>query len=164
MKWFGIVALLFLLFVLAGFVYIGANTDKLGFGFGEPSKISEQFTAPSNNLPSFSIPGFSGFVSGGVNFDKIQTDLEKKLMNTKSEQEITQIIEDTLRPILSDPGMEVECKRVMKELENEQVKMSNWVTSGKDVYSYPIEHTQQLTKEMQICVLAQNEGYINLTS
>ena len=42
MKWFGGVALLFLLFVLAGFVYIGANTDKLGFDFGEPSAISKQ--------------------------------------------------------------------------------------------------------------------------
>ena len=35
MQWFGILALLFLLFALAGFVYIGANTDKLGFGFGK---------------------------------------------------------------------------------------------------------------------------------
>ena len=31
MKWYGILALVFFLFLLAGIVYAGANTDKIGF-------------------------------------------------------------------------------------------------------------------------------------
>ena len=31
MKWYGILALVFFLFMLAGIVYAGANTDKIGF-------------------------------------------------------------------------------------------------------------------------------------
>lgn len=31
MKWYGTLALVFFLFLLAGIVYAGANTDKIGF-------------------------------------------------------------------------------------------------------------------------------------
>ena len=31
MKWFGILALVFIFFVLGGIIYVGANTDKLGY-------------------------------------------------------------------------------------------------------------------------------------
>lgn len=42
MKWYGILALLFIISALGGIVYLGANTDKITFGFGEPSYISKQ--------------------------------------------------------------------------------------------------------------------------
>jgi len=167
MEWQGLLGFFFLFFVLAGFVYIGANTDKLtSFDFGGPSAISKEFTPPSSDLPSFSFPSISvdSFFSGsGINLDKIQTDLERKLMNAKSEQEVKQIIEDTIRPILADPRMESDCKRVMKELESERVKMGQWVSSGKNYQLYPIENAQQLAKEFQICALAESEGYIDLS-
>ncbi|KER05895.1 hypothetical protein AAA799E16_01395 [Marine Group I thaumarchaeote SCGC AAA799-E16] len=163
MQWFGILALLFMISALGGVVYIGANTDKLGFDFGSPNAISSQFTAPSNNLPSFSIPSFQGFSSGGIDIDKMKSDLERKLMNAQSEQEINQIIEDSLREVISQPGLESECRQVMKEYESEQAKMSSWLQSGKDPYSYSTEKVVQLTKELQVCTLAQNEGYIDLS-
>lgn len=40
MKWYGIVAILVLIFGLAGIVYLGMNTDKIGFS--EPNYISKQ--------------------------------------------------------------------------------------------------------------------------
>lgn len=48
MKWFGILAFLFIISALGGIVYLGANTDKITFGFGEPNYISKQTesTAP----------------------------------------------------------------------------------------------------------------------
>lgn len=42
MKWYGILAFLVLIGGLAGIVYLGANTDKIGINFGEPSFISTQ--------------------------------------------------------------------------------------------------------------------------
>jgi len=89
--------------------------------------------------------------------------LERKILNAKSEQEVRQIIEDAIRPVLADPRMEADCKRVVKEIEAEKIKMTNWVNSGKNYQLYPIENVQQLMKEFQICVLAESEGYIDLS-
>ena len=47
MKWYGIVAIVFIFFALGGIVYAGANTDKLGFNFGESSHISREISSPS---------------------------------------------------------------------------------------------------------------------
>ena len=72
MQWFGILALLFLLFALAGFVYIGANTDKLGFGFGEPSEISKQITTPITE--SIASPSTSDSSQSNSKNDSIKID------------------------------------------------------------------------------------------
>ena len=123
-------------------------------------------TPPSNDLPTWSLPSFSGnsfFGSSVPNLDKIQADLERKLLNAQSEEEVYQIIEDTIRPILADPRMQADCDRVVKEMKSEQAKMEKWVASGKNIYAYPIDEAQQLTKELQICAIAQQEGYISLS-
>ena len=49
MKWYGILTLLVLFGGLAGIVYLGANTEKLGFDFGEPSYISKQISDESSS-------------------------------------------------------------------------------------------------------------------
>jgi len=46
MKWYGTLALVFFLFLLAGIVYAGANTDKIGFVI-----IPEAFATHDSNFP-----------------------------------------------------------------------------------------------------------------
>ncbi len=159
MEWQGLLGFLFLFLVLTGVVYVGANTDK--FNFGEPSAISRQ-----NDLPSFSFTSISTgdfFPRSEINIDKIQSDLENKLLYAKSEQEARQIIEDTYRDLFSDPRMQGDCDRVMKELKNLQARMTQWVESGKNYQLYPMENERQLLKELQICGFAEGAGYVDLS-
>ena len=64
-------------------MYIGANTDKLGFGFGEPSAISKQFTAPSNDWSSFSFPSFSSNSIKNLDLDAMKIEIEKNFLVLK---------------------------------------------------------------------------------
>lgn len=55
MKWYGIVSLVFILIVLGGIVYVGANPSKLGIDFGAPSQISRDMSNPSDNSDQQSV-------------------------------------------------------------------------------------------------------------
>jgi len=46
MKWYGILSFVVLIFLLAGIVYLGGHTDRIGMNFGEPSAISKQNPTP----------------------------------------------------------------------------------------------------------------------
>ena len=50
MKWYGILAIVFIFFALGGIIYAGANTDKIGINFGESSYTSQETT---NKIKSF---------------------------------------------------------------------------------------------------------------
>jgi hypothetical protein len=156
MKWYGIISFLFIFFALAGIVYVGANTDKVGINFGEPSAISEKFTAPSNNLPSFelNLPSFSSseYISRGeIDMNKIEKELKNKLSTAQSPQEIEQIMMEFARDVLESPGAEKECKQILRNLNDEKNKIVSHTESGKDLYSYPIEKVQGLTQQFIFC-------------
>jgi hypothetical protein len=63
---------------------------------------------------------------------------------------------------MSDPRLQKECERVVKEFKKEQAKAMAWVESGKDLYSYPQDKILQITKEVQHCGFAAQAGYITL--
>jgi len=48
MKWYGILTFLVIIAALAGIVYLGMNTDKIGVNFGEPSFISNQIASTTS--------------------------------------------------------------------------------------------------------------------
>ena len=111
-------------------------------------------------LVDFNVSSLPTLLDNRIDLDKLQRDLEKKISYAQSEEEVNQIIEDMVRPILADPRMESTCKSIAKEFEEEKTKMENWVSSGKNYKAYPIENAQRLTKELQFCTLAYSEGYI----
>ena len=69
MKWYGILALVFGLFVLAGVVYLGANTDKMGINFGEPSDTSKNVSPPTTSI----VKSISEFIEETSSFDCAET-------------------------------------------------------------------------------------------
>jgi hypothetical protein len=156
MKWYGIISFLFIFFALGGIVYIGANTDKMEINFGEPSPISKQFTAPTNDLPSFDwkLPSFSSseYISRGeIDVSKIENELRNKLSKAQSPEEIEQIAMEFTADILKSPGVEKECKQILRNLNDEQNKMTEHAESGKELYSYPIVKFQELYKQWTLC-------------
>ena len=139
MEWWAILSFLFLMSILAGLVYVGANTDKFEeFSFGKPSAISESYV-------SISIE-----------------DLEERLLTAGSELEIRQIVEETVDDVFSDPRLQKECEDVVKELEKEKAKVVVWIESGKDLYSYPNQKILEISQEFQLCAMAHQAGYIDL--
>ena len=135
MEWWAILAFLFMISILAGVVYVGANTDKFEeFSFGKPSAVSESYISV----------------------------IEERILTAGSELEIRQIVEETIDDVFSDPRLQKECDNVVKELEKEKTKAIEWVESGKDLYSYPNQKILEISKEFQLCAMAHQAGYINL--
>ncbi len=52
MKWYGVLTFIFVIVALLGIIYLGANTDKIWKGFGEPSFISIPTSSTSIVLTS----------------------------------------------------------------------------------------------------------------
>ena len=135
MEWWAILAFLFMISILAGVVYVGANTDKFEeFSFGKPSAVSESYISV----------------------------IEERILTAGSELEIRQIVEETIDDVFSDPRLQKECDNVVKELEKEKAKVVVWIESGKDLYSYPNQKILEISKEFQLCAMAHQAGYINL--
>lgn len=59
MKWYAALPFLFIIFALGGIVYLGANTDKITFGFGEPSFISKQVPITSSSPSQSNNPQYT---------------------------------------------------------------------------------------------------------
>ena len=144
MQWFGILALLFLLFALAGFVYIGANTDKLGFGFGEPSEISKQITTPiTESIASPSTSDSSQSNSKNdlcSNIDSYCMDRYSMMNNPDGYNSCVQSMMYSCNPELkTQQWSDNTCSRLQGELIEIRVKKSltpiQDITSGND-YTY----------------------------
>ena len=163
MRWYGTLSLLFMIFALAGIVYVGANTDKLGGGgSGTPSAISQGMTPPSNDLPSFTFPSlsFDTFVSSGrIDVDKLEREIVQQLQQAQSSDDAELIMKNVAEDLLNNPQAEAECIQIAKDVKKEQDKMSQYLSSGKDPYNYPIEKVQKLVKEFGICSIGWNEGW-----
>lgn len=162
MRWYGIIAFLFIFFALAGIVYIGANTDKIGINFGTPSAISKGISPPSNDLPPLSFPSFSfnPFVSSGkIDVDKIEREITQQLQQAQSSDDVELIMKNVAEDLLNNPQAEAECIQIAKDVKKEQDKMTQYLSSGNDPYNYPIERVQKLVKEFGICSIGWNEGW-----
>ena len=135
MEWWAILAFLFMISILAGVVYVGANTDKFEeFSFGKPSAVSESYISV----------------------------IEERILTAGSELEIRQIVEETIDDVFSDPRLQKECDNVVKELEKEKAKVVVWIESGKDLYSYPNQKILEISQEFQLFAMAHQAGYISL--
>jgi len=164
MKWYGIIAFLMLFSILGGLVYLGSNTDKLGGGFGEPSYISSQFTPPSNDLPSFSFSSIGFGSSYDIDVDKLQAEIERKILSAQSPEEIDDIIREIMFEPFKDPRATASCTQVIKDMEREQQKMEKWLLDGNDYRLYPTKNMEkmlELVQQSQLCFAAYQEGLID---
>jgi len=152
MKWYGIISFLFIFFALAGIVYVGANTDKIGINFGEPSAISKQvptiqstadvtvepITPPqsdTNNIclnadgycmAQYGMSGFYGQDAYNTCVQNIMYQCNPELKNTQWSKNTCDRLEQELTEI-----------RIMKKLEYNQ-------------NSYPGSYNDLMTKEYNL--------------
>ena len=182
MNRYGVIVIIILPIILGGVVYMGMNAEKFTGGFGEPSYISSQFTPPSNDLPPFSfpeinwetsslpsmsfeaLPSFSVGSSYNIDVDKIQAQIERKILSAQSPQELDDIIKEVILEPFKDPRASAECKQVLKDTEREQQKMSEWIADRNHPYSYPskdMQKVQDLIKMSGLCAGAYKEGLID---
>ena len=168
MEWYGWLAFLFMASILAGFVWLGANTDKLGDGsFGKPSYISKQFTPPSNDLPPFSFPSIDFGTRTSIldiDIEELQAEIEKKILGAQRQQELDDIVKDIISEPFKDPRASAECKQVFKDFKIEQQKMEAWVVAGNDYRAYPqknLDKVIEISKMVVLCDAAYQEGLID---
>ena len=167
MKWFGIVALLFMLFVLAGVVYLGANSTKLGLDWGEPSAISKGHIPPT--VPSFELkmPSFStGFSSQDkIDLDKFERELKQAISEARSPQEIDQIIDQYATELFESNEFQNACieaadrfidlQNRIEKFGGDQTEMTNFMYDNQS----EIERT---VKEVMFCGIGFQTGVFDI--
>ena len=151
MRWYGILAILFFVFLLGGVVYVGAKPDRIGFDFGEPSAISKGHIAPTMPLFEFKISSLTtGYSSQDkIDLEKFQRELQEAILEAPSPREVEQIIEEYTTELFSNNNFEDACSDSFKHFQ----KLHN-IMGKMDMTKFAIEYEdewRQTAKEVTFC-------------
>ena len=156
-----------MLFVLGGVVYLGANTSKLGFDFGEPSAISEGHIPPTVAPFELKIPTFStGFSSQDkIDLDKFERELREELLQARNAQEMEQIIERYATELFENNEFEDACVEAAERFIDLQGRMAQNTGSQMDMINFMEKNRdeiEQSAREVTFCSYGFQSGVFDI--